>query len=62
LKWSKNDKKYQISLLIILYLCTLYAILFEFYFPKILERYTSDWIDVCLYFASGMVFYFLQKR
>ncbi|AUC85098.1 hypothetical protein CW731_07250 [Polaribacter sp. ALD11] len=61
LKWSKNDKGYKISLPIILYLCVLYSILFEFIFPNYLARYTKDYIDILLYFAGGMVFYQLQK-
>lgn len=62
LRWSKNDKNYQISLPVILYLCTLYSVLFEYYFPKVMERYTADIIDVGLYFTSGILFYYLQKR
>ena len=62
LKWSKNDKNYTISLSLILYLCFLYSILFEFIFPKYLARYTKDFIDVVLYFASGILFYKLQKN
>lgn len=61
LKWSKNDKEYNLSLPIILYLCFLYSLLFEFIFPKYLARYTKDFIDVILYFASGFLFYYLQK-
>lgn len=62
LKWSKNDKKYTLSLPIILYVCFLYSILFEFIFPKYLARYTKDFVDVMLYFSSGFVFYILQKN
>ena len=61
LKWSKNDKNYTLSLPIILYTCFLYSFLFEFIFPKYLARYTKDFIDVIVYFASGFVFYYLQK-
>jgi hypothetical protein len=61
LKWTKNDKNYKISLSIILYLCFLYSILFEFIFPEYLARYTKDIVDVILYFASGFLFYYLQK-
>ena len=61
LKWSKNDKNYNISLPIILYLCFLYSLLFEFIFPTYLARYTKDFVDVILYFAGGFVFYYLQK-
>ena len=61
LKWSKNDKNYKLPLVIILYVCFMYSVLFEFVFPKYLARYTKDFIDVFLYFASGFIFYFLQK-
>ena len=61
LKWSKNNKKYKLPLSIILYICFLYSLLFEFIFPKYLARYTKDFVDVFLYFASGFIFYFLQK-
>lgn len=62
LKWTKNDKNYTLSLPIILYVCLVYSILFEFIFPKYLARYTKDFIDLILYFASGLIFYFLQKK
>ncbi|WP_298780439.1 hypothetical protein [uncultured Polaribacter sp.] len=61
LKWSKNDKNYTISLPIVLYVCLIYSILFEFVFPKYLARYTKDFVDVILYFASGFLYYKLQK-
>ena len=61
LKWSKNDKKYMLPLSIILYICFLYSLFFEFILPKYLARYTKDFIDVFLYFASGFLFYRLQK-
>ncbi|APG63973.1 hypothetical protein LPB136_00670 [Tenacibaculum todarodis] len=62
LKWSKNDKNYRLSLPIILYVCLLYSVLFEYVFPKYLARYTKDFIDVIVYFASGLVFFYLQKE
>jgi hypothetical protein len=61
LKWSKNEKNHIISLPVILYLCLMYSILFEFIFPKYLARYTKDFVDVILYFASGFLYYKLQK-
>lgn len=61
LRWSRNDKKFNLSLPIILYVCFMYSILFEFVFPEYLARYTKDYIDVMLYFASGFLFYLLQK-
>lgn len=62
LRWSKNDKNYKIPLSIVLYSCFLYSFLFEYFLPKFHLRYTSDFIDVILYFASGIIFYILQKN
>lgn len=62
LRWSKNDKNYVIPIWIILYMCALYAILYEFILPKTYLRYTADFIDVVLYFVSGVIFYNLQKK
>ena len=61
LKKSKNNLNYKISLPIILYVCCLYSVLFEFVFPKYLARYTKDSIDIFLYFAGGIAFYLLQR-
>lgn len=62
LRWSKNNKNYYIPLSIVLYSCFLYSFLFEYFLPKFHARYTSDFIDVILYFASGIIFYILQKN
>jgi hypothetical protein len=58
----KGKVDLQLSLLNIIYLCTLYSVIFEYWLPKFHSRYTSDFVDVGLYFLSGMVFYFLQKE
>ena len=58
----KNDIKFKLSLLQILYVCVLYAVIFEFWLPKFHERYTADIIDVVLYFLSGFLFYILQRE
>ena len=57
----KRDIQYRLPLWIILYVCLMVSLAFEYYFPKILMRYTSDLIDVLLYFLSGFLFYFLQN-
>jgi hypothetical protein len=62
LRWTRNNKNYVLPLSIILYLCALYSIFFEWYLPQVLERYTTDIIDVFLYFTGGIVFYALQKH
>ena len=61
LQWSRGDKNYRISFWIILYICGLYSLLFEFLIPQYHSRYTADLIDVILYFAGGLVFYYLQN-
>lgn len=61
-RFLRNSKEYKLSIGVIIYICVLYATLFEFIFPKYLSRYTADIIDVILYFAGGFVFYILQKK
>ena len=57
----KRNGDIKLSLLNVLYICAMYAVLFEYWLPKFHPRYTSDIIDVGLYFLSGILFYFLQK-
>lgn len=61
LKFTRNQPNFTIPLFHVLYLCTFYAVLFEFILPNYLARYTKDYIDVMLYFAGGILFYKLQK-
>jgi hypothetical protein len=58
----KGNDKFQLSFFNIIYLCTLYSVIFEYWLPKFHPRYTTDFIDVVLYFLSGIIFYFLQKE
>ena len=62
LRWTRNDKNFTLSLAIIIYVCFMYSILFEFVFPKYLTRYTFDFVDILLYFLSGIVFFILQNK
>ena len=62
LRWSKNNSKFTLNLAVIIYVCLLYGLLFEYIFPRFLVRYTSDFFDVILYFLSGFIFYFLQTK
>ncbi|CAA0247262.1 conserved membrane hypothetical protein [Tenacibaculum maritimum] len=57
----KNDRKYRLPVLIIVYVCGLYSILFECVLPAFHSRYTTDCIDISLYFVGGWGFYRLQK-
>ena len=61
LRWSKNNKNYQIPIWIIIYICSFYGVLYEYILPKFHPRYTADLIDVILYFISGFIFFILQK-
>ena len=58
----KSNNKLQLSIAQVLYVCALYAIIFEYWLPKFHPRYTADSIDVLLYFGSGVIFYFIQKQ
>lgn len=60
LQKTKNDNNYKIPLALILYLCGLYAVIFEYFLPKFHDRYTADFYDVLMYFLGGFVFYLLQ--
>ncbi|GFD76000.1 hypothetical protein KUL156_07850 [Alteromonas sp. KUL156] len=62
LRWSKNNKHYQIPLGVMVYICALYSFFFEFIIPKYMERYTADIFDVILYFIGGFVFLILQEK
>lgn len=62
LKWSRNEPNFRINAGIVLYICIMYSILFEFVFPNYLARYTKDYIDIILYFAGGITFYQLQNK
>lgn len=57
----KHDPKFKLPLGFIFILSSYYAIYFEYYLPKINSRYTSDWIDVVLYFLGGILFYLFQR-
>ena len=61
IRWLKKDDKFEFSLGFVIVLSSYYAIYFEYYLPKNNSRYTSDWIDVLLYFSGGLLFYLFQK-
>ncbi len=57
----KNDESFKLPLFIILIMALYYSVYFEYYLPTINPRYTSDWIDVGLYFAGALGFYSYEK-
>ena len=57
----KHDHLFKLPLGFIFILSSYYAVFFEYYLPRTNIRYTSDWIDVVLYFIGGMLFYLFQR-
>ena len=57
----KRDPRFTLPFGFIFILSSYYAVFFEYYLPKTNIRYTSDWIDVLLYFLGGMLFYLFQR-
>ena len=62
IQWLRKDPLFVLKIPIILYVCFMYSVLFEYIFPMYLNRYTADILDVFLYFLGGFVFYFLQNK
>ena len=61
IKRLKKDKNFELPLIFVLILAVYYSVYFEYYLPKVNPRYTSDWIDVLLYFVGAIGFYSYQK-
>lgn len=57
----KKDENFRFSILFILCITCYYSFYFEYYLPQNSIRYTSDIIDVILYFSGGILFYFLNN-
>ncbi|MHA7057242.1 hypothetical protein ACWGOQ_0008495 [Aquimarina sp. M1] len=57
----KSDPDILLSLPLLLFVTTGYAFYFEWYLPQHLDRYTSDWIDVLLYFWGMIFFYWIER-
>ncbi|MGJ8551032.1 hypothetical protein [Winogradskyella wichelsiae] len=59
--YKKTEILY-VPLVIIMLLTTFFALYFEVFLPKTNARYTSDLIDVVLYFLGAFLFYKFQKK
>ncbi len=53
----KRDKFFKFPLSFMLFMALYYSVYFEYYLPINNPRYTSDWIDVTLYFSGALFFY-----
>ncbi|WP_211331305.1 hypothetical protein [Flavobacterium weaverense] len=58
----KKDDYFKLPLGFIIFLSCSYSFYFEYYLPKINSRYTSDWIDVMLYFVGGLAFFSIGNK
>ena len=61
-RFIKKDKHINIPVKISLVLTILYALYFEFLLPKFNARYTTDFIDVILYFMGFMFFLWIENE
>ncbi|WP_157111361.1 hypothetical protein [Nonlabens spongiae] len=57
----KNDRSIRLGWFSILSIFLMYSLIFEYYLPQTMSRYTADWYDVLCYFMGAIIFYFLQK-
>ena len=57
----KKSKKLRLSFLSIFSLTAFYSIYFELYLPEVHLRYTADVVDVLMYSAGSLLFYFSQR-
>ncbi len=58
----KSDNRLTIPIFVITSVTLYYIFYFEWYLPNVNPRYTADIIDVSLYIAGGVIFYFLQNK
>ncbi|MBI3135033.1 MAG: hypothetical protein HYZ14_10215 [Bacteroidetes bacterium] len=56
----KKNATIELKLWLIGLICLEYALIFEWMLPKKSAIYTADWLDVCMYFTGGLIFYFIQ--
>ena len=61
IRFFSKDEQIKISLFSAFSLAAFYSIYFEIYLPDVTERYTSDVVDVLLYFTGAFVFWLVQK-
>ncbi|GGF71362.1 hypothetical protein SAMN05444281_1898 [Wenyingzhuangia marina] len=61
IQFLKKDSEFKLPIGFIICLATYYSIYFEYYQPRVNNRYTSDWIDVLLYFIGGFSYFFISR-
>ena len=58
----KKDSSFGLPLGFVIFLAISYSIYFEYYLPEVDARYTSDCIDVILYFVGGIAYFFIGNK
>lgn len=53
---------YVLSVWHVVFIVAYVSLVFEWLLPRWSERYTGDWIDVILYIAGGLFFYFIMNK
>lgn len=56
-----QKKQLKIPLFTAFSLAAFYSVYFEYYLPKVTERYTSDVLDILLYFGGSLIFWLVQQ-
>lgn len=58
----KNSETLYVPLTVVLALTTYFSLYFEWFMPQINTRYTTDFIDIILYFLGAGLFFYFQKK
>lgn len=64
-RWLKRDPTLKVSTSVVLLQTGIISVYFEWYLPYHSARsieYTSDWLDVLMYFVGAILFLLIQKR
>ena len=59
-RWIKNDIFFIFPPAVTIFMTGYYSYYFEYYLPKNNPRYTADPIDIVLYIAGGLLFYWFS--
>ena len=61
-RFLRNDRRLLLPLPLIFLMAFCYSVYFEFFLPDRNLRYTSDGMDVLLYFFGATLFYLIENR
>lgn len=61
-RWKRSNINYYFSYADLIVITLIFAIIFEFLFPKWKKDFTSDYQDIIYYFTGSFLFYFFNKN